>query len=1367
MKAYLQSLLTFMGLFMTIFGLQAQTPVAQYSFTGNANDQSVNGNHAVVNGATLTQDRFNLSNRALSFDGIQSSVRANNAAQLNTANTTISFWVKVNKLPVTGEAFILSHGGWQERWKISLPSHGKPVFTTNAVGGIKDMDTDSVSLPVGIWRHLVMTHDGANDKIYVNGVLKNSKPATGNLNNTTKGFGIGYDPIDTTNYFNGALDEVSLFNTALTAAEITALYTAQSTAPAVTNERVASYSFNGSGLDSSAYGNQGVLTNVSATTDRFGFGSKAYSFNGTSSAIKAANSSPLNSANTTVSFWVKVNALPVTGEAFLLSYGGWQERWKISLPAHGKPVFSTNNVGTGNSDMDSGDGNTLTVGVWKHVVMTHDGANDKIFIDGVKKASKAVTGALKSTVNPLGIGYDPIDGGSFFNGSLDEVQVYNYALSEADVTTLYTNQSLSPATATDIIADYKLNGNGKDDTQFGNTATGKATAVASRFNYGSNAMSFNGTKTDSLIASNSVVQQSDFTTISFWVKVNALPASGEVFMLSNGGWQERWKISVPAHGKPVFSTKNAAGANVDMDSDSVPLPIGAWRHVVMVHDGATNKVFINGLLKKSVASVGALGKTKHPFGLGYDPIEGGANFNGSLDDIKLYNRALTDAEIAALYTAQSATPVIAGTLVAHYPFSNDGTDVTAYGNNATMTNAVPTTDRFNKSNKAFAFNNSVAKAANSAPLNSANTTISVWVKVAALPASGEVFILSNGGWQERWKMSMPGHGKPVFSTKNAAGANVDMDSDSVPLPVGQWRHVVATHDGTSNKVYINGLLKKSVASLGALGTTTKPLGLGYDPIDSSGFFNGALDEVQVYNVALTDAEVLALFNAQNTEGVVADTQAPSAPLNLAGAVSFTNVTLSWLPATDNVGVVGYNVFRNKVLLFNTTNTSSLITGLIATTKYGFGVTAIDAAGNESVMSTVQVTTGLDPTPDTQAPSVPTNLAAQVGSNSVQLSWTASTDNRGVIGYIIFQDGAVIDTVLVPTLTKFVSGLLALTPYSFEVLAYDAAKNKSAKAEKTVTTSAALNTGEAGLIASYPFDDNANDATPYVNHGTIGGNPTFVAHTGVAGKAIKFDGDKDSVLVKNAVQLISDYATVGFWIRVDSVNLANAEAYVIDFGHWDQRWKISLPQHLRIVWTTNSKNTLSNNFITDMDSGDGNEMTKGLWWHVTMVHDGVSNIVYVNGIETKKAATTGKLNSTARPLYFGCNGVDGGQYFNGALDNVKIYNKALTAAEVNKLFKTGTTPIAETNVDLLAVVKGISPNPVSDILTVKHAFTGNETVLVRVFDMVGRQIDAVSFGKNQIPTGQFSLNVGKYPQGAYMLNFVQDGQSIGSVKFMKE
>lgn len=131
---------------------------------------------------------------------------------------------------------------------------------------------------------------------------------------------------------------------------------------------------------------------------------------------------------------------------------------------------------------------------------------------------------------------------------------------------------------------------------------------------------------------------------------------------------------------------------------------------------------------------------------------------------------------------------------------------------------------------------------------------------------------------------------------------------------------------------------------------------------------------------------------------------------------------------------------------------------------------------------------------------------------------------------------------------------------------------SALSEVTLSTTLPINTGEPGMVAHYPFDGNANDATPYQNHGVIGGNPVFetATHPG-GGQNIKFDGDRDSVLAPNAVQLISDFATVSFWIRVDSTNIADAEAYIMDFGHWSQRWKISLPQHLRIVWTTNGNN----------------------------------------------------------------------------------------------------------------------------------------------------------------------------------------------------
>ena len=579
-----------------------------------------------------------------------------------------------------------------------------------------------------------------------------------------------------------------------------------------------------------------------------------------------------------------------------------------------------------------------------------------------------------------------------------------------------------------------------------------------------------------------------------------------------------------------------------------------------------------------------------------------------------------------------------------------------------------------------------------------------------------------------------------------------------------------THDGAKDIIYFNGVQVNEKNTVGALDVTTKPLGIGFDPIDNNYFFNGSLDEVQVYNVALSAAEIAALYALQNQAPGNADTEAPCAPLNLAANVDFTNIHLSWLPAMDNVGVVAYNVYQNGVLIATTADLHDFIAGLTPLTSYVFGVSAVDAAGNESLISTLKVTSGLDQTPDTEAPTVPGNIAGTAASNSVLITWDPSTDNVLVAGYVVLVDGVFFDSVSATTLSVFIGGLDPTTLYTFEVYAYDPSGNNSATAELTLSTTLPVDTGEPGMIASYPFDGDAKDATPYHNDGVIGGNPTFEVptHPNGGGQNIKFDGVQDSVLVPNAVQMISDYTTVSFWIRVDGANLSNAEAYVIDFGHWNERWKISLPQHLKIVWTTNSNNVQFPVFISDMDSGDGNEMVKTFWWYVTMVHDGTSDIIYVNGQQTNIKPTVGKLNTTARPLCFGSNPIEGGQYFIGALDNVKIYNKALTAGEINHLYNTGTTATKDLLPNgLKNLVLSVSPNPAMDVLTINHTFNGNQALLVRVFDAAGRQMDDLHFAKNEVPAGQFSLNVHNYPVGNYTLDFVLGGKNLGAVQFNKQ
>jgi chitodextrinase len=757
--------------------------------------------------------------------------------------------------------------------------------------------------------------------------------------------------------------------------------------------------------------------------------------------------------------------------------------------------------------------------------------------------------------------------------------------------------------------------------------------------------------------------------------------------------------------------------------------------------------------------------------MGFNPIDVDNYFNGALDEVRIYNVGLTDQEVADLYAAQSVPPVHNENLVADYPFSGNAVDETAFNNNGWVNGAVLSTDRFDRKNHSFDFDGKTAgiTANNSLQLNSPTTTLSFWVNVTELPAQGEAYLLSFGGWQQRYKVSLPGHGKPVFTTNGDFGCCSDMDSgDGNELQVGVWTHLAMVHDGAKDKIFVNGVLANEKDLVGNLNTTTHPLGIGFDPIDVANYFNGKLDDVQIYNYGMTDQEVADLYAAQAQAPVELDVEAPSAPLDLIGVVTNTDIDLSWLESTDNVGVMGYNVFQNSVAIMNTPDPLATITGLTPLTEYTFGVSAVDAAGNESRRSTIQLTTGVDATPDTIAPSIPANLVASTGSNSIVFSWDFSTDNTAVGGYVSFLDGIYLDSLNANQNSAFVGGLESSTLYTFEVYAYDLAGNESERAELTVSTGEPVVTAEEGLVAHYPFEGNADDVTPYANNGVIGGNPTFGAGAlATTGMAIVFDGDRDSVLAPNAAQLISDFTTVSFWIRVDSVIITSPEAYILDFGNWDQRWKISLPQHLRIVWTTNSESiTFPNGAIVDMDSQSGNEMLKGFWWYVTMVHDGVDNIIYVDGVEANRVPAPGKLNSTGRPLAMGSGSNFGEAYFPGALDEVKVYNKALTSEEITKLYETGTTGVSYLNPALAGYIKVLYPNPGTDQMILEHSFDGSQDVLIRIFDQMGRQVDAFRFNNDQVATGKMDLKVGTYAAGQYILNFVVGGHNMGSIPFVK-
>ena len=187
-----------------------------------------------------------------------------------------------------------------------------------------------------------------------------------------------------------------------------------------------------------------------------------------------------------------------------------------------------------------------------------------------------------------------------------------------------------------------------------------------------------------------------------------------------------------------------------------------------------------------------------------------------------------------------------------------------------------------------------------------------------------------------------------------------------------------------------------------------------------------------------------------TTPCVSDTTPPTTPTGLATtATSASSLSVSWAASTDDVGVTGYRVYRDGTLLGAATQTGYTAGNLSCGLSYTFAVEAYDAAGNVSPKSSVTAFTSA--CADTAPPTVP-GLAtiAATSQTSITLSWTASLDNVGVVGYGVYRNGVLAGTT--PFTTYAVGGLSCGTSYVLDVDAFDAAANRSTKASVTAATS---------------------------------------------------------------------------------------------------------------------------------------------------------------------------------------------------------------------------------------------------------------------------------------------------------------------------
>jgi uncharacterized protein (TIGR02145 family) len=219
------------------FGLLAQAQIPSYvptnglvgwwPFNGNANDESGNGNHGTVNGATLAADRNGNAGKAYYFNGL-SSINIPSSPNLNalSGNFTFSIWIKNELLINHLGAHILhiSNGNFS----VSIPSTNKIGIAEQGIQAIYVTNSSFNNQ----WTHFLVTRTISSFEIFVNGILDGSVPNNFNLSNVSDPLKLGVAGLGGNNgsyYFKGLLDDIAIYNRALSASEVQQLYLGNST----------------------------------------------------------------------------------------------------------------------------------------------------------------------------------------------------------------------------------------------------------------------------------------------------------------------------------------------------------------------------------------------------------------------------------------------------------------------------------------------------------------------------------------------------------------------------------------------------------------------------------------------------------------------------------------------------------------------------------------------------------------------------------------------------------------------------------------------------------------------------------------------------------------------------------------------------------------------------------------------------------------------------------------------------------------------------------------------------------------------------------------------------------------------------------
>jgi len=858
-----------------------------WTLENDGSDSSGNGFNATTDTSTHISAKIG---KGSQFTTAGETISIPHNTNLETADLSVSFWLRLNNLNQITPIISKRNASSQTYFTVLVDTAGRFIIDK---GGYAYRVTSSSAVNINTWQNFTITIKYGTPgkiKIYKNGTLFQEFDKETALLSVNTPLLIGDDLYSGTYYLDGIIDEVVLYNRVLSENEVQQIYNPTFDTDSLNSKLIAYYKFdegngtiiNNSGVGGSTLNSTFGTGNSAPTWTNDGKFGKALNFDGTNDYISIPDTNNIFDTNyITITGWLYKNN-SASGHHTVLSRSG--NSFIINFYDNNFETYFFTSGGTCHSSAISF---TSYLNSWHYFAASYDGQNSKIYIDGkLINTISTCSGTINPSTSAIYIGSRTLTN-YFLNTKIDEVKIYNTALTDDEIKQDYnqgsaiqfgsstqniggTTTSLDYCIPGDTsycaspVAEWKMDertGTSIKDTS-GNNNTGNINGA--NWTTGKIGAGLKFSTTNDYIYIPTLNNFSGSGTINMWVKWTG---SGFDYLFDQN--EHNFLAFIDDNGIRFFPNYGADSndslivSNILWDQN--------WHFITITADDSTNllQIYFDGILKGS-SSPDWSAATVNNFTIGaISSYRASYNFNGSIDQVKIYNYARTPAQVAWDYN--KGAPV--GWWKLDECQDNIANDSSGFGNNGTInigsggsqnslgtcqigTSAAWTNGANGKFNSSLSFDGSDDYMTAPISVDGSEATVSFWVKN---PAAGAGNYLFRSNANIRTYIQITGNNIGFVKGNPAKGIAGGTINTSI------WNHILLkwwTENGTTYALsYINGEPNNSGIGTSFLDNTQGTY-ISVAAFTNTGvnYTSGQFDDVRVYNYALTDTQIKTLYN---------------------------------------------------------------------------------------------------------------------------------------------------------------------------------------------------------------------------------------------------------------------------------------------------------------------------------------------------------------------------------------------------------------------------------------------------------------------------------------------------------------------------